>query len=174
MADWKDFCEDDKEIFGQCLDSLEERIGPKRKEWTPPAPRLQFCPLCRAAFFDDLEIASHIQAVHGPQHICLRVNGRIIRDIGCVERGISEIRLVLLGFAQAFVGVSGTDSHKPLIAVGDEDLSRLIPSGFEGELTIRVDPLGGPNRQFTLYSRSLPQFRRDTLDALIQSWMLRI
>jgi hypothetical protein len=169
MADWKDFFEDNKEFRGQYLDSLAERKGSKGIEKTPPAPPLQFCPLCHAAFFEDIEIARHIQTIHGPQHIYLRVNGQIIRDIGWAEQGISELRLVLLGFSQAVVEIAGFQLRKALTAVGDENLKRLIPAGFEGELTLRVEPLGGNAREFTLYSRSLPQFRRGSLDALIQS-----
>jgi hypothetical protein len=147
---------------------LRSAGGRRRRRGPRPFPACSS--VLYAALFDAAEIASHIQAVHGPQHIYLRVNGRIIRDIGWAERGISELRLVLLGFAHASVAVSGTGPHKPFVAAGDANLKRLIPSDFEGELTIRVDPLGGTARQFTLYSRSLPQFRRDTLDALIQSW----
>jgi hypothetical protein len=170
MADWKDFYEDNKEFLGQYLDSLAERRGSKGTETTRPAPPLQFCPLCHAAFFEDMEIARHIQAVHGPQHIYLRVNGQIIRDIGWAEQGISELRLVLLGFSQAAVEMAGAQLHKAMTAVGDENLRRLIPTDFEGELTLRVEPFGGKAREFTLYSRSLPQFRRGSLDSLIQSW----
>jgi hypothetical protein len=170
MADWKDFYEDNKEFLGQYLDSLAAQKGSKRKEKVPPAPPLQFCPLCHAAFFEDVEIARHVQTIHGPQHIYLRVNGQIIRDVGWADQGISELRLVLLGFSQATVEITGDHVHKVLRAVGDENLKRLIPASFEGELTLRVDPLAGNAREFTLYSRSLPQFRRCSLDALIQSW----
>lgn len=169
MADWKDFYEDNKEFLGQYLDSLAERKGSKGKEKTPPAPPLQFCPLCHAAFFEDTEIARHVQTIHGPQHIYLRVNGQIIRDIGWAEQGISELRLVLLGFSHAAVDMAAVNLRKTLKVAGDENLKRLTPPGFEGELTLRVEPLGGNARQFTLYSRSLPQFRRDNLDALIRS-----
>ena len=170
MADWKDFYEDNKEFLGQYLDSLAALKGSKRKENAPPAPLLQFCPLCHAAFFEDVEIARHVQTIHGPQHIYLRVNGQIIRDIGWAEQGISELRLVLLGFSHASVEIAGLQLHKKLEVAGDENLKRMIPPGFEGELTLRIEPLGGKAREFTLYSRSLPQFRRGTLDALIQSW----
>lgn len=170
MADWKDFYEDNKEFLGQYLDSLAERGGAKSREKASAAPPLQFCPLCHAAFFEDAEIARHIQLTHGPQHVYLRVNGRIIRDIGWAEQGISELRLVLLGFPQASVDIAGSNLHTVCTATGDKDLKRLIPGGFEGELSVRVGPVGGAPREFMLYSRSLPQFRRESLDTLIQFW----
>jgi hypothetical protein len=173
MADWKDFYEDNKEFLGQYLDSLAERRASKDKEKPAPAPPLQFCPLCHAAFFEDVEIARHVQTIHGPQHIYLRVNGQIVREIGWAEQGISELRLVLLGFSQAAVEIGGVRPHGPLTVVGDENLKHLIPTEFEGELTVKVEPFGGKAREFTLYSRSLPQFRRGSLDALIQSWSER-
>ena len=101
MADWKDFYEDNKESFGRYLDSLAERKGSTHKEKTPRPRPLQFCPLCHAAFLDAAEVASHVRAIHGPQHVYLRVNGRITRDIGWAEQGISELQLVLLGFSDA-------------------------------------------------------------------------
>jgi hypothetical protein len=169
MADWKDFYEDNKEFRGQYLDSLAERRR-SDKDKQPAAPPLQFCPLCHAAFIEDLALARHIQSVHGPQHIYLRVNGRIVREIGWAEQGISELGLVLLGFSEAGIDVSGPHFHKTLDASGDEDdLKGLIPAGFEGELAVRVTPHGSKARQFTLYSRSLPEFRREGLDSVIQA-----
>ena len=176
MADWKDFYEDNKESFGRYLDSLVERKGSTNKEKTPKPRPLQFCPLCHAAFLDAAEVASHVRAIHGPQHVYLRVNGRITRDIGWAEQGISELQLVLLGFSDATVdmaGHAGQQFHRNLKVAGNEDLKPLIPAGFEGELSLRVELTGGIERQFTLYSRSLPEFRQDSLDALIQSWSLR-
>jgi len=170
MADWKDFYEDNKESFGRYLDSLSERRGSTHKEKTPKAPPLQFCPLCHTAFLDDAEVARHVRAIHGPQHVYLRVNGRITRDIGWAEQGVSELQLVLLGFSEATVDMTGRQFHKTLKVAGNENLKGLIPAGFEGELSLRVEPTGGIARQFTLYSRSLPEFRQDSLDALIQSW----
>jgi hypothetical protein len=169
VADWKDFYEDNKETLGQFLDALAAAKGSKAARTSPTTPPIQFCPLCHAAFFDDIEIAHHVQKTHGPQHIYLRVNGQIIRDIGWADQGISQLRLVLLGFSQASVEIAGLQIHKTLKVVGDESLKRLIPTGFEGELEFRVEPSGGSARQFTIYSRSLPHFRRESLDALIQS-----
>ncbi len=169
MADWKDFYEDGKEFLGQYLDSLAERKAPKTAEDIPPVTPLQFCPLCHAAFTEDEQLSRHILAIHGRQHIYLRVNGRIIRDIGWAEQGVSELRLVLIDYPQALVELAGVNLHRTLTISGNENLKRWIPSNFEGELTIRVEPSGGKPREFTLYTRSLPQFRQDSLDKLIFS-----
>ena len=75
MADWKDFYEDNKEFQGQYLDSLAEGRRPRETEKSLRTPPLQFCPLCHAAFLDDVELARHVQAAHGPEHVYLRVNG---------------------------------------------------------------------------------------------------
>jgi hypothetical protein len=169
MADWKDFYEDNREFRGQFLDSLVERRGTKSQTAPQLATPLRFCPLCHAAFIEDLDLAAHIQSVHGPQHIYLRVNGRIIRDLAWAEQGISELRLVFLGFPNANVEITGPQLKQSLNVSGDQNLKRLIPDRFEGELSLRVLPPGANARQFTLYSRSLPEFRRDALDDLIQT-----
>ena len=173
MADWKDFFEDNKESFGQFLDSLAERRGPRAADTTPPVPPLRFCPLCHAAFIEESELAAHIRSLHGQQYIYLRVNGRIIRDLGWADRGISELRLVSLGFPHVQVEISGPQVHKFLNVRGDEDLKRLVPADFEGELTLRVTPPNSRGSQFTIYSRSLPEFRCEALDELIQTMSLR-
>ena len=152
---------------------MAERSGPKAKDEAPPSPPLRFCPLCHAAYIEESELAGHIRSLHGQQYIYLRVNGRIIRDLGWAERGISELRLVLLGFSRAQVELTGPQFHKFLDVRGDEDLRRLIPLEFEGELGIRVMPPDSRASQFTIYSRSLPEFRCETLDGLIQTMTAR-
>ena len=166
MADWKDFYEDNRERRGQYLDSLDAKKRPREAVRTVPSPRVEFCPLCHGAFLEG-GLAEHIRSVHGPQHIYLRVNGRIIRDLGWAEHGISELRLVQLGFSEASVELSAPSFRKTLHVYGNENLRRQLPSGFEGELTIRVTPHTAPVRQFVVYARSLPEFRRDDLDAAI-------
>lgn len=170
MADWKDFYEDNRESLGQFLDTLAARNASGKPEKAPPTPPLQFCPLCHSAFLSDSDIARHVQQVHGPQHIYLRVNGQIVRDIGWAEQGITELRLVLLGYTDASVRITGQEIEKTLKVGENENLKRQIPANCEGEITLRVEPLGGKLREFTLYSRSLPQFRGDKLDALVQTW----
>lgn len=166
MADWKDFYEDNRERRGQYLDSLDAKRRPQEARETAPSPRVEFCPLCHGAFLEG-GLAEHIRSVHGPQHIYLRVNGRIIRDLGWAEHGISELRLVQLGFDEAIVDLSAPQFRKQLSVSGNENLQRHVPSGFEGQLTIRVTPNSAPARQFIVYARSLPEFRRDDLDAAI-------
>ncbi len=167
MADWKDFYEDNRESWGQYLDSLDAKKRPREAPKAAPSPQVQFCPLCHGAFIED-GLAGHIRSVHGPQHIYLRVNGRIIRDLGWAEQGISELRLVELGFSDATVELTAAGFRKELHVSGNENLRRSLPSRFEGELTVRVTPSSAPTRQFTVYARSLPEFRRDDLDSLIR------
>jgi hypothetical protein len=166
VADWKDFYEDNRETWGQYLDSLDAKRRPRESRKTSPSPRVEFCPLCHGAFLEG-GIPEHIRSVHGPQHIYLRVNGRIIRDLGWAEHGISELRLVQLGFDEAIVELSAAKFRKQLSVSSNENLRRQLPNGFEGELTIRVTPTTAPARQFVVYARSLPEFRRNDLDAAI-------
>lgn len=173
MADWKDFFEDNKESFGQFLDSLAERHGPKTADSSAPVPPLRFCPLCHTAFIEESELAQHIRSSHGRQYIYLRVNGRIIRDLGWADHGISELRVVSLGFPRVHIEIIGPQFHKFVDVRGDEDLKRLLPAEFEGELTLRVTPLDSRGSQFTIYAKSLPEFRCEVLDDLIQTMSFR-
>ncbi len=168
MADWKDFYEDNKETLGQYLDSLAEKRRSSDLQHAPAAP-LQFCPICHAVHISLTDLDFHIKHVHGPQHVYLKVNGRIVRDIGWAEQGVSDLRVVLLGFARASVQVSGIGFCRQMTS-SDDDYRPLIPPRYEGEVRVDVLPEGGKPRQFTLFSRSLPEFRREDLDALILSW----
>ncbi|MCX7806930.1 MAG: hypothetical protein N3A38_17355, partial [Planctomycetota bacterium] len=167
MADWKDFYEDNREFLGQYLDSLAEKRGTGKTESAPSPPRLELCPLCHAVFTESRAMEQHVYSVHGPQHVYLRVNGRIIRDIGWAEQGISELRIVLLGYPQAEVELAGGGFCKVLTAGDRSDLRQYVPADFEGELIVHVKPPEGKRREFILYTRSLPEFRGDRLDALI-------
>lgn len=167
MADWKDSYEDNKEFFGQYLDSVSERRGAKDRAPSIVSPPVQFCPLCHSAFIEDGLLSEHIQRVHGTQHIYLRVNGGIIRDLGWAEQGISELKLVQIGFSGATVELSAPGFRKELSVSGSENLLPTLPASLEGELIVKVMPSAGSARQFIVYSRSLPEFRRDDLDSLI-------
>jgi hypothetical protein len=166
VADWKDFYEDNRERRGQYLDALDGKRQPRETLRIPASPQVEFCPLCHGAFLEG-GLSAHIRSAHGPQHIYLRVNGRIIRDLGWAERGISELGLVQLGFDEAIVELTAPRFRRKLNVSGNENLRRYLPSGFEGELTIRVTPNAAPARQFIVYARSLPEFRRDDLDSAI-------
>lgn len=90
MADWKDFVEGNTERVGQLLDSLEVRF-PTRKVDVPLPPPVRYCPICLTPFYSDDSLEDHIRHVHGPQHVYLRINGSIVRDVGWAERGIQSI-----------------------------------------------------------------------------------
>ena len=70
MADWKDFYEDNRESWGQYLDSLGREEKATRGSKAAPSPQVEFCPLCHGAFLEG-GLAGHIRSVHGPQHIYL-------------------------------------------------------------------------------------------------------
>src|SRR5579862_5736367 len=132
MADWKDFVEDNKERVGQLLDSLEQRFRSTKNTVPLPTPP-RYCPVCLDSFYSDDSLDDHIRQVHGPQHVYLRVNGSIVRDIGWAERGIQSICVVLLGHSSAKVEVDAGGTHNVLTGETERSLLRQIPNGFEGE-----------------------------------------
>jgi hypothetical protein len=168
MADWKDFVEDNRERAGQFLDAVTERL---RSQTTQiPLPPLLRCPVCLIAFYADEALQNHITSVHGPQHVYLRVNGNVIRDVAWAEHGIHTTSVVLLGHAAAHVAVRTGAATQTLVATSDQSLTNCWPQGFEGEIHIDVLPYDGKQRSFVLYSRTLPDFRQDHLDC--QLWAL--
>jgi hypothetical protein len=165
MADWKDFEEDNRERAGQLMDSLLARLPPRKSE--PAPPPAERCPVCLNTFYSGDSLKDHITQVHGPQHVYLRVNGCIVREIGWAGRGIESISVVLLGHARARVRVSAGGSETELTTKSDASLNRGVPSGFEGELSVEVVPEGGSSRAFKIYVRSLPEFHQDDIDRTI-------
>ncbi len=166
MADWKDFYEDNRERRGQYLDSLDAKRRPRESLKTPPSPRVEFCPLCHGAFLEG-----------GLPNTSGLSTGRSTFTCGLMD----ELFVIWDGLNTAFLncGLFRWDSVKQVVELtapsfsktlhvsGNENLRRQLPNGFEGELTIRVTPDTAPVRQFVVYARSLPEFRRDDLDAAI-------
>jgi hypothetical protein len=169
MADWKDFVEDNRERAGQFLDAVRDRTRSQTSQISL-LPLLR-CPVCVSVFSADEALQKHITGVHGPQHVYLRVNGNVIRDVAWAEHGIRTASVILLGHAGAHVAVrTGTAASQTLVATSDQSLTNCWPRDFEGEIHIDVVPHDGKQRSFLLYSRTLPDFRQDELDR--QLWKL--
>lgn len=167
MADWKGFCEDNKERFGQYLDALESRSRrPSSGELQPP-PVILFCPVCHSAHTSDQDLSLHLFAAHAGQHVYLRVNGAIVRDLAWTNEGIRELSLVLLVHTSASVKITAPGSEANLTAGHEVSLTKHVPAAMEGELRIMVKPDGSQVRQFSIYCRSLPEFRCDDLDVVV-------
>jgi hypothetical protein len=109
-------------------------------------------------------LEDHILQVHGPQHAYLRVNGSVVREVAWAERGIRSIGVVLLGYSNATVEIETGGSRKLLSVETETSLLEEIPPNFEGEVRIDVRPHGGRHRAFSIYCRSLPEFRQADLD----------
>jgi hypothetical protein len=167
MADWKDFVEDNRERAGQLLDSLEARYPSRAAVLPPLPPPISYCPVCLNAFYSPDALEDHIRQVHGPQHVYLRVNGTVVREVAWAERGIRTIGLVLLGYSNAAIEIEAGATRKLLTAKTETALLGEVPPNFEGEIRLDVQPNGGRRRAFTIYCRSLPEFRQADLDRKI-------
>jgi len=166
MADWKDFFEDGKEVRGQFLDALEQRQNRTQKPRQEPLP-VRFCPLCDKPFIEETVLLEHVRSVHGPQHVYLRLNGSVIRDIGWAANGISELIVVPISFTEISVELNAHKFTQSIRVTDNTDLLAYLPSAFEGELTIEVSVGLSAKSRFVVYARSLPEFRHDALDSLI-------
>jgi hypothetical protein len=164
MADWKDFVEDNRERAGQLLDSLETRYPSLAKALSPPPPPIRYCPVCLSSFYSVDGLEHHISQVHGPQHVYLRVNGIVVREVAWAENGIRSIGVVLLGYSNATVEIEAGGTRKLLPVESETSLLGEVSPNFEGEVRIDVRPQGGLHKTFSVYCRSLPEFRQADLD----------
>ncbi|MBI4469142.1 MAG: hypothetical protein HY650_07465 [Acidobacteria bacterium] len=167
MGDFKDILEDNKERLGQFLDlSVDRDFQPDAE---PPPPTAIHCPVCLSVFYSDDSIEDHIRQVHGQQHVYLRVNANIVREVAWQQGGIRSLAVVVLGHPRATIQVKVGPCITTLTVAGETDLGQYVPRDFEGELLIEVLPEGGKRQTFTIYSRSLPEFHQDELDRQIWS-----
>jgi hypothetical protein len=166
MADSKDFLEDNKERLGQYLDAIATRRRRTGEEMQPP-PVVRFCPVCHAAYTSEQDLSRHLLRAHAGQHVYLLVNGSIVRDLAWAQDSTLDISLVLLGHGSADVKVSAPGVTREFQAANQVSVSRHLPKSLEGELRITVTPQGGKVKEFSLFCRSLPEFRSAHLDAVI-------
>lgn len=166
MADWKDFYEDNRERLGQYLDVIEPRGHRGDGEFQSP-PIVIFCPLCHSAHTSEERLSTHLFKTHAGQHVYLRVNGRIVRDLVWTTGGIHELSLVLLGYSFAEVRLVGPGLKVSCSVGNDVSLKKYITGEIEGEIQITVEPSGGRRMEFSIFSRSLPSFRCAELDSAI-------
>jgi tetratricopeptide (TPR) repeat protein len=78
---------------------------------------------------------------------------------------------VLLGHLKAGVLIHAGPTKTKLETTSETSLEKYVPKNFDGELRIEVCPEEGKPHKFTLYCRSLPEFRQDDIDRTI--WNLQ-
>ncbi|HEU5116067.1 MAG TPA: hypothetical protein VFT74_05260, partial [Isosphaeraceae bacterium] len=65
-----------------------------------PRPVLKYCPLCYEGYIEDAALDSHIASRHGKQHVFLRLNNQVVRDICWLNGPVRECTLVVVKVPQ--------------------------------------------------------------------------
>ncbi len=134
----------------------------------PPPPQIRYCPLCLEGYLDEKDLQNHIARTHGKEHIYLTVDDVVIRDLCWTSGEIRKCDLVLLNLPQVEVLVRAGGEEVARLRVRETTtLTKYLPTGFDGVMTIRVD--GGPrHREYAIYRGMQPDFRADRLDEAIR------
>jgi hypothetical protein len=137
-------------------------------------PKLMYCPLCFAGFLEETALDKHIAGNHGKQHVYLKVNDQIIRDVCWVKNPIKECTLVILKIESVEVSIDmkGHSKRFQINEVGDgASLLEHIPQKIVDEV-IKIDVHAGRfSRSYTLYQGKQPTFRSDRLDDAIRGML---
>src|SRR5438552_1320607 len=98
----------------------------------PPAPKtvLRYCPPCVQGYLEESSLDQHVAREHGKQHIYLKVNDRIVRDICWLSRRLDKCDLVLVEMPATHVEIefNGTSRHCS-IRPSAPSLMDQIPAG---------------------------------------------
>jgi hypothetical protein len=133
---------------------------------TPVAPRpiLKYCPLCYEGYIEDAALDNHIASRHGKQHVFLKLNNQVVRDICWLKGPVRECTLVVLKVPQVEVGLTIHGRTKRLSITESTDLLEHLPGGsLDGAIGIEVRN-GHLSRSFTIYHGKQPTFRSYRID----------
>lgn len=148
--------------------------GQRETKAYAPRPALRYCPLCIQGYLEEASLDNHIASEHGKQHVYLRVNGRIVRDICWLIRPLEECELVLLGITKLEIDLELNGKTTRLSMEASASLMAHLPgSPAEGVLCIKSqgDHL---TRIFQVYLGRQPTFRTEEIDAALLRLMRRM
>jgi hypothetical protein len=136
-------------------------------------PVLKYCPLCIQGFLEESSLDRHVATEHGKQHIYLKVNDRIVREICWVTRSMDKCDLVVLGLPAVDVEMEcGAETTRFEIRPSAPSLMRHIPAGLKEEI-IRIKATS-PHQslRFEIYLGRQPTFRPEHIDTALVELMM--
>ncbi len=104
-----------------------------------PKPELRACPLCFDSYLNEEGLQRHIARAHGKQHIYLKVNKEVVRDLCWLTKPIKRCDLVLLNVPEVRVAINSTGRKEVVLRCRNSSSleSELPPSSFEGAISHR-------------------------------------
>jgi len=139
----------------------------------PAAPRLRYCPLCFEGYLEEDDLDNHIAKKHGKQHVYLKVNDRIVRDIIWLKRPLKKCKLVLLQVPslEFELNVNGyTSCHSiykttSLMKQISSLMKQISPNGSERKITIHTQKgEGSHDRCYQIFLGKQPEFCPERID----------
>jgi hypothetical protein len=165
-------------------DSVERFIGSTWTKWevelgdvTLPSPKpvLKYCPLCVQGYLEESSLDQHVAREHGKQHIYLKVNDRIVRDICWLTRKLDKCELFIVEMPETHVEIefNGT-SRQCTISPSAPSLMDAIPAGAADGLVRVKAQCNHMSRDFQIYLGKQPDFRPEVIDEAVIGLMERI
>lgn len=135
-------------------------------------PILKYCPLCIQGYLEESSLDRHVAMEHGKQHIYLKVNDRIVREICWVNRALKKCDLVVVGLPAIDVEVECNGKSTGFeVKPSSPSLMRHIPSAASEDV-IRIHAKGPhQSRHFEIYLGQQPTFRPERIDASLLTLM---
>jgi hypothetical protein len=120
--------------------SVKSKPGPSL-----PRPTIKYCPLCFEGYLEESALDDHVARSHSKQHVYLKVNGRIVRDVCWIKVPPEECDLVLLQVSSLNVVVQAEGEESRRTIGGTASLMDFLHSR-RNEGVIRIQIQGGLSR----------------------------
>jgi hypothetical protein len=137
-----------------------------------PVPALKYCPLCVQGYLEEYSLDKHIAEEHGKQHIYLKINDRVVRDICWLSRGMEKCDLVLVEMPATNVEIEfNGKTRRCAVKPSAPSLMGQIPAdAANGLIRIRAQS-NHLSREFQIYLGRQPDFRPEAIDQSLAGLM---
>ena len=170
---WPSLNEDTVERYIQSGAQTELAYMPTQA--SAPRPKLKYCPLCMQGYLEESSLDRHVARDHGKQHLYLKVNDRIVREMCWLKGKLTKCDLIIIGVPSTEVEIEfdgvvkrcSISSSKPSL------IGQLPSGGVEGLIRVKAhgNPLAG---QFRIYLGRQPEFRPQAMDGAFADLMIRM
>ncbi|MBS0264994.1 MAG: hypothetical protein JSS02_23880 [Planctomycetes bacterium] len=135
-----------------------------RRVHVSPPVKLSYCTVCFESFVSEPTLAQHIAAKHGRQHVYLKVDERIIRDICCLSAVPKTMAVVLLDCPQIPLTITVDGQVSKLNVNKTTNLNRYLKAAKPGSQIEILAGTPGLPQTYRLFIGVQPQFEADKLD----------
>jgi len=154
-----DTLEDNRENWDQiAFDLVIQKPSP------PKAKPLFECSLCSFKCNSQSSLERHVYEIHGGQHIYIRANGRVARELHYFGEPLASLECVNIGHDNVTVEIRTKAWSKTISMVGQAQLESLLPTHFTGEMEVVIHVEARPRARYLLYFVEKPRLESTSLD----------